>query len=514
MGEKRERWDSRPAFILAAIGSAIGLGNVWRFPYIAYENGGGAFLIPYFIALLTAGIPILILEMALGQRFQAGAATALRKAKRGFQFIGWWAVLIATVITFYYCAIMAWSVNYLVHAFTLKWSKWTPTDPELAQQVADGTKNVQEVFFLNEVLRISSGPGELGTISWPLLFGLAITWVLIYLCVSKGVKSVGKVVLFTVPLPFLLLVVLCFRGLTLPGAIEGLSHYLEPDFSALANPKVWAAAYGQIFFSLSVGFGIMIAYASFRPKNSDVVNNAFITGLSNCGTSFFAGFAVFSMLGYMAQQMGKGVDEVVGSGVGLAFITFPEAISLLPAVPHLVGIIFFLMLLTLGIDSAFSLVEAASTSFSDELKLNRRKTTIVLCIIGFLAGLLFITQGGLHWLDIVDHWMNDWGLIIIAFLQSLLLGHEFDLKSLQVQIDRYSEIKAGKWWLIMVKYVTPMVLGVIIISNLENEVLNPYGGYPMWSLALGGWGVIGLLLIISILLSTVRRRKSSGEVKS
>lgn len=514
MPEKRERWDSRPAFILAAIGSAIGLGNVWRFPYIAYENGGGAFLIPYFIALLTAGIPILILEMAIGQRFQAGAATAMRRAKPWFQFVGWWAVLIASVITCYYCAIMAWSVNYLVHAFTLKWSTWVPTDPAVQEAIANNEMTLQEAFFNNVVIRVTDGPGQMGAISWQLLLGLVITWILIYLCVRKGVKSVGKVVLVTVPLPFLLLIILFFRGLTLDGAIDGLRLYLTPDFEALKDPRVWSAAYGQVFFSLSVGFGIMIAYASFRPKNSDVVNNAFITGLANCGTSFFAGFVVFSILGYMAQQLGKPAADVVSGGIGLAFVTFPQAISLLPAGQIAVGIIFFLMLLSLGIDSAFSLVEASSTSFSDELKINRHKTTVTICIIGFLAGLLFISDGGLHWLDIVDNWMNTWGLVVIAFLEALLFGWFFNLKQLQKQIDKCSEIKAGAWWVFMIRFVSPLVLGIIIIWNLVNEIRDPYGDYPMWSIWLGGWGLITVLLVISIILSNAKPRKTSEEVKS
>ncbi len=496
MGKKRERWDSRGAFILAAIGSAIGLGNVWRFPYMAYENGGGAFLIPYFVALLTAGIPILILEMALGQRFQGGAPTALRKANKAFEFVGWYAILIASIVTFYYCAIMAWSVNYLVHAFSMKW------------------QGNEEDFFYQEILHLSEGPGQLGGISPALIIGLAVTWFLIYLCVRKGVQSVGKVVLVTVPLPFLLLAILFFRGVTLPGAIDGLSLYLTPDFSKLGDLNVWKAAYGQIFFSLSVGFGIMIAYASFRPKNADVVNNGFITGLANCGTSFFAGFAVFSVLGYMAQQQGVPVTEVVDSGLGLAFVTFPKAIALLPAGAVAIGIIFFLMLLTLGIDSAFSLVEAASTAFSDEIKIKRHTTTVILCVVGFLAGLLFITDGGLYWLDIVDHWVNDYGLILVAFLEVLFLGWFFNLKSLQVQIDEVSEIKAGMWWLIMIKYVATPVLAVILVWGVINDIRNPYGDYDLIWRIIGGWGLIAVLLIASFIISGIQSGKSKEEVSS
>lgn len=500
MGKKRERWDSRSVFVLAAIGSAIGLGNVWRFPYIAYNNGGGAFLIPYFFALLVAGIPILILEMGLGQLMQGGAPTALRKVKKWFEPVGWFAILVASVITFYYCAIMAWSLNYLVHSFTLQWA------------------GQEEVFFAGEILNRSSGPAEIGSISWPLLLGLAVTWGLIYLCIRKGVLTVGKVVLVTVPLPFLLLIILFFRGMTLPGAIEGLEVYLKPDFSALLKIKVWAAAFGQVFFSLSVGFGVMIAYASFRPKKTDIVNNSFIIALANCGTSFFAGFAVFSVLGYMAKMQEVPVTEVVSGGLGLAFVAFPTAIALLPAGGQIVGMIFFLMLLTLGIDSAFSLVEAASTAFSDELKIDRHKTTVVLCVVGFIAGLLFITQGGYWWLDIVDNWMNSWGLMVVAFLEVLFLGWFFNIRKIQVSMDKYSEIKAGDWWVFMIKWVSTPILGIILIWNLINEIQHPYGvgpdGYPLWAILVGGWGLWFLLVVLSLWLTYGKSRPALKEGSS
>ncbi|HDS30874.1 MAG TPA: sodium-dependent transporter [Firmicutes bacterium] len=506
---KRERWDSRAVFILAAIGSAIGLGNIWRFPYIAYKNGGGAFLIPYFIALLTAGIPILILEMGLGQYFQAGAASAFRKARPWFEFVGWWAIMIATVITFYYCAIMAWSFNYLFYSFSLQWEHWQPVGAVL-QAVDAGEKSLQEAFFMNHVLDISGGPDQIGHLSMGLLIGLILTWVWIYIAIRKGVRSVGKMVLVTVPLPFLLLIIIFFKAISLPGSIDGILAYLRPDFSALARAKVWAEAYGQIFFSLSVGFGVMCAYASFRPRKGDIVNSAMITGLSNSGTEFFAGFAVFGVLGFMAHELsvqsGTVVtpDSVVSSGIILAFVTFPKAIAMMGPWATIMGIMFFLMLLTLGVDSAFSLVEAASTAISDELQLNQHKVSIGLCVVGFLAGLLFITQGGLFWLDIVDNWMSLFGLIVIAFLEALFFGWFFDLKILTNHFDKYSELKAGKLWIAMVKYVAPLVLIIIISWNFLNEVSNPYEGYPMWALWLGGWGVTLLLFVHSWVLSVAQ----------
>lgn len=495
MREKRLRWDSRPAFILAAIGSAIGLGNVWRFPYIAHENGGGAFLIPYFFALVTAGLPVLTLEMALGQQFQAAAPTALKKAKSWFEFLGWYAILVATVITFYYCVIMAWSINYMVYSFTLKW------------------KGDEVNFFHNYVLRLTEGPGQLGGISLPLVISLLITWVAIYLCVRRGAKSVGKVVWVTVLLPLLLLVIMFIRGITLPGAMDGIREYLTPEWSALRKPSVWAAAYGQIFFSLSVGFGVMMAYASFRPKKSDIVNCSFITGLSNSGTEFFAGFAVFATLGFMAHELSIPMSELKAGGPGLAFMTYPKAITMLPAAQQIFGIIFFLMLFLLGIDSAFSLTEAASSAFSDEFKLNHHRCTVTICTLGFFGGLLFSTGGGLYWLDIVDHWMNQYGLVVVAFLECIFLGWFFNLKWLQEQVNKYAEIKLGGWWIFTIKYITPIVLGTIIITFLIEEIKKPYEGYPMWALLLGGWGVTALLFILSWVLSFLRGRQAL-EVQS
>jgi neurotransmitter:Na+ symporter, NSS family len=489
MEGKRERWDSRAAFILAAVGSAIGLGNVWRFPYIAYKNGGGAFLIPYFFALLTAGIPILILEMAIGQQFQAAAPTALKKAKPWFEFVGWYAILVAMVIVFYYCVVMAWSLNYMVYSLSVRW----------AGNEAD--------FFTKDVLHMTDNPLTLGSIQWPLVASLAITWAAIYACVRKGTESVGKVVWVSVNLPLLLLLIMFLRGVTLPGAIDGIRHYLTPDFEKLKEPGVWMAAYGQIFFTLSVGFGVMSAYASFRPKKTDIVNSSFITGLSNSGVEFFSGFAVFAVLGYMAFKTGLPIDSFKANGPGLAFITYPKAIAMLPTANVLFGILFFLMLFSLGIDSAFSLTEAASTAFADELGFNRHSATVILCVVGFIGGLLFTTGSGMLWLDIVDNWMNYYGLVMVCFMECVFLGWFFNIGWLQKKIDKYSEVKAGKWWIFMIKYVSPIAIAIIMYFTIVQEIQKPYEGYPRLALNLGGWGLTAFLFALSWVLAIMRGKR-------
>lgn len=479
---RRERWSSRTAFIFAAIGSAVGLGNVWRFPYIAEQNGGGAFLIPYFVALLTAGIPLMMLEFGLGQYFQSAAPQALSKIKKSLEWVGWLSLLVGSVIVTYYMTVMAWSMKYLYHSFQLGWA------------------GNEKSFFFDKVLEFTSDPGKLGGVVWPLVLCLAIAWISIFLILYKGIKRVGKVVKWTVPIPLILIAILLIRGITLDGAWEGITYFLTADFSVLANPNVWLAAYGQIFFSLSLGFGILIAYASFMPKDSDINNNAAITSFANCGTSFFAGFAVFSILGYLAALQGVSTAEVSAGGPGLAFVVFPTALAKLPYAPFF-AVIFFLSLLTLGIDSAFSLVEAIIAGIRDKFKkIKKPVITAVLCVIYFLIGLIFVTHPGLVWLDIVDHWMNNYGLVVVGLLQCIAVGYFYNIEEFREMLNSRSDIKVGRWWNICVKYITPAILIYSLVQTTITAYKTPYEGYPIWALNVGGWGLIVLLFVLAILL--------------
>ena len=257
MAEQRDRWSTRTAFIMAAVGSAVGLGNVWRFPYVAYKYGGGAFFIPYFVALLTAGIPLMILEFGLGQKMQASAPSALGKANKHTEWVGWFALLVGTVISCYYAAIMAYAVEYLLYSVKGLFAG--------GQMPWNG---IEGKFFTERVRNHSTAAGEMWKPVWHLALALVAVWGAVFWIIYKGVKRVGKVVMWTVPLPVILLLILTIRGLTLPGAGDGILYYLTPDFTKLGDPATWLAAYGQVFFSLSIGFGIMIAYASYRPTRT------------------------------------------------------------------------------------------------------------------------------------------------------------------------------------------------------------------------------------------------------
>jgi len=321
----RPQWKSRTGFILAALGSAIGLGNIWRFSYLCYKNGGGAFLIPYVIALLIVGIPLMILELGLGHRMRGASPLSFAKVGRRWEWCGWWAVICAMYgIMLYYGVVIAWCVSYAFFSVNLSWG----TDPN--------------DFFFNQFLQLSSGPFDLGNIRSPIIFALLFvwfaTWFIVFFGVQKGVERANKIFM---PLLFVLISILVIWSVSLKGAALGLSVYLKPDFSLLTKPQIWIDAFTQIFFTLSLAFGIMIVYASYLPRKVDIVKDALIICIGNCAFSFFAGFAVFGTLGYMAYTTGQPVSEVVKESIGLAFVAYPQAISLMPAFANVFGVLFF-----------------------------------------------------------------------------------------------------------------------------------------------------------------------------
>lgn len=480
-------------FILAVIGSAVGLGNIWRFPYVAYDNGGGAFLIPYLIALLTAGIPLLILETGVGYKTRAGAPMAFRRLLGPrFEILGWIAVFLAFMIVTYYAIIIAWGVDYAGFSLSLAWG----SDP--------GT------FFYNDFLQLSDSVFSFGTVNWLVLAGAVITWIWMYFSIFKGVKSVEKMVWITVTLPWILLLVFVVRGVTLPGAMEGLAYYLTPNFSLLLDPGVWIAAYGQVFYSMSVAMAIVIAYSRLLGERSDVVKNGAIIGFADCITSFVAGLAVFSALGYLAHVQGVAVTEVVKGGIELAFVTYPAIIGALPVLPELFGVLFFVMLVTLGIDSAFSLVEAVSAGLSDYTKMSRGVLNALICIAAFAVGLLFMTNSGLYWLDIVDHYLNNFLILLVGLGEAIVIGYLYGAPKMRAFVNKFSDWKIGRWWDVCIRLIIPIFLGVAIVLNTVDGITTPYGGYPL-AANLIGWGLVVGIPIFSVIVSYAIRNRGDAD---
>lgn len=470
----KHHWPNQWIFILAAVGSAAGLGNLWRFPYLAYEHGGGAFVFAIIIANLVIGIPLLLLEVGLGQKTQKGAADAFGSIKKSFKYLGWTALTLGFMVLAYYMAVVSWGINYFASSFTLAWS------------------GDSEAFFFSEILQLSDSVDMLGGISWPVFSGLLIAWALVYFSVWKGVQSVSKVVVWTATIPFVILFLLIIRAITLDGSMEGLQLFFLPQWNMLMDPKLWLAAFSQVFFSLSVAFGVMIAYGSLKEKTTSITKSVIYVAIGNFAVSIMSGIVVFGTLGYMALQKGVAIPDVIAGGPSLLFVVFPEVISLMPAFNTLIAVLFFGMLLMLAIDSAFSLIEALSVSIRNRYpNVNTKKITFVLSVIGLFSGIIFTTKAGLYYLDIVDHFIVSYGLILVGMIEAIIIGWFYKGDTLKNFINDVSNWKLGLWFDISIKFIIPIFLGGLLILNTINEFKVPYEGYPIHALI-----YIGLLPIL------------------
>ena len=499
MANNRGSWGTNIGFLFAAIGSAVGLGNIWRFPYIAYENGGGAFLIPYFIALLTAGIPILMLEFALGHNKEGSAPKAFKEIDEKWEWVGWWPVIFVMFgIVMYYIVVIGWAFNYIFFSIFHSWGN----DPN--------------TFFFKKFLSLSSGVSDVNKINIPIVVAVAIIWFINWFITYNGIeKGIEKASRIMMPILFFVTIFIIIWSIMLPGASVGIKKYVTPDFSKILDYKVWIDAYGQIFFSLSLAFGIMIAYASYLPKKANIFKNSLIVGFSNSAYEVFAGFGVFSILGYMATQQGKDINDVVSQGIGLAFVAYPKVISLLPF-GKLFGVLFFFLLTIAGISSSISIIEAFTSAMIDKFGVSRKKVVTYVSIIGFLGSLVFTTDAGLYWLDIVDHYLNHYGLITVGILEAFIIGWLYKTELLKIHIVNNLGL-SGKThkifnyiilqlWMYSIKFITPVVLGFALVYSLMGEFKKPYGGYPIASILILGVGWLLLTHIFAFGLSGLRWR--------
>ncbi len=505
------------------MGSAVGLGNLWRFPYELYDHGGGAFLIPYIIAVFVIGVPMLILEFSLGHLTQRAAPDAFGHGHRSFEFVGWWSILLGFLIVTFYTVILAYCFSFLW--FSIE-GIVTGGDLPWAAEGARGVEKAEEFFrhtYLGHPLPLAGeAPGPaLGSVSWNILLPLVITWVVMYFCIFRGVKLVGRIVWWTVPLPWLMLLVLTVRGLTLEGSVQGLAYYLNPDWSELAQATTWRFAFGQAFFSLSLAFGgVMITYASFLHRKSDLNNNAAIIALADFGTSFVAGLAVFATLGAMAfvtREAGRpvGVENVVKGGPGLAFVAFPYALAQLPHSAWF-SLVFFFALITLGIDSAFSLTESIAAAVVDKMGWRRSIVLPTMSVIGLAAGVVYITQGGLYWLGVVGNFIDGtWGIACLGLVECLVLGWLWRINRLRQHANERSDWRLGRWWNYLIRIGIPIVLGSLFVWSFFDD-LTQSGGFlrkenGKWVLSnCVGIAVILSVPVVGVLFSMVRGR---GQVK-
>ncbi|XP_077984966.1 sodium-dependent proline transporter-like [Glandiceps talaboti] len=526
--EESERgyWGSKIDFMLSSIGFAVGLGNVWRFPYLCYKNGGGAFLIPYIIMLALAGIPLFYLELAFGQFASLGCLT-IWKSVPLFKGLGYAMVIVSVLVAIYYNVIIAYTIFYTFASVTseLPWigcyHYWNTHD------CYDGTLNTTNLttkvwssqeYYYRYVLDISDDIDNIGMIRWQLAMCLLAGWFVVYLCIIKGVKSSGKVVYFTAVFPYVVLTILLIRGVTLPGAGEGIKFYLNPRWELLMDATVWRDAASQIFYSLGIAFGALITFSSYNKFNNNACRDALIVALINCGTSVFAGFVIFSTLGFMAQDSGVDVSEVVDQGPGLAFIAYPEAISRLPGAPFW-SFLFFFMLFTLGLDSQFAMMETIMTAIFDELpqRFMKKKPliTALTCFILFLAGLPCTTRGGVYVVTLMDWYSAGFSLLFIATLMCIAISLVYGIRKFSSDINSMMDGWLANFigWKICWIGVSPILMtGVMIFSFIKYSPAS-YGDYifPPWAEGVG-WAMAMLSVVVIPLYMVLVILRGNGNI--
>jgi len=592
MGKKDENadrgnWDHKADYLLSCIGYAVGLGNVWRFPYLAYNNGGGAFLIPYVIMLVFAGLPVFFMEVALGQ-FSSLGPSAVWKFNPFFKGVGYCMVVLSAFVGIYYNVIISYTVFYFFASFTseLPWqscgSWWN--SPECSTDfIFECSVNLTGIntagvtdFLIEENGFIGAGPayplvekssvvelvGKLnitkeligckeftsrrviaptddffnkyvlnlapdmeiantGGVNVHLVLSLVVAWIVVFFSLIRGVKSSGKVVYFTALFPYVVLLIFLIRGATLEGAELGVQYYMGKysNLTKLQDAAVWKNAATQIFFSLSAAWGGLIALSSYNKFNNNCFSDAIVVCVVNCGTSIFAGFAIFTVVGHMAFKLGQPVEKVVADGFGLAFIAYPEAISQLP-LPPLWALLFFLMLFTLGLDSQFTILETVVTALVDQFPqtFHKRRSMLmmVIAVVMFLIGLICCTDAGIYWVNMIDHYAAGWGLLIVAVLELFgvcyIYGGNRFIEDIEMMIGKKS------WWFwlywrVCWFFISPVLLTAVLIWSLVTFKSPGYKGYmfPEWAQIIG-WVIIGIALFFIPLMAIISLVKNRGNI--
>lgn len=460
--DARGAWKSKLGFILAASGSAIGLGNIVFFASNAYQYGGGAFYLPYFIALFVLGIPVMIVEFAMGTATGSSLPNALRSlvGKRG-EFVGWWSLANALFITMYYITILGWALVMLFGAFG-----GLLTDPATApftgmMEPTDGPNAT--VFFFDQIATW-----------WPML-AVVVIWTLTLLILWRGTETIEKAVRVFVPLMWLFMIVLIVRGVTLPGGTDGVLYLFTPNADGISDINVWQGAFAQMFFSLSLGLGTMTAYASYLPKDADQINNSLLVSFLNCGFEYIAGVAIFSMLFAFALNP-------AGTTLSLSFFVIPQGIAGFPFAVKAFGAAFFFLLVIAGLTSAVSLVEGMASAVIDKTGMKRSSALALVLVPGIVGSMTFalpliIDSGltgngalGLTLLDLLDHWAFRYSLLTVGLFECLLVGWVLGAHRLRAVVNRHSKFSLGPWFDWLIKLVIPAILIFVIGGTLYEDL--------------------------------------------
>ncbi|XP_072238539.1 sodium- and chloride-dependent neutral and basic amino acid transporter B(0+) [Leuresthes tenuis] len=546
---ERGNWSSKRDYILSMIGYAVGLGNIWRFPYLAYKNGGGAFLIPYFTMLVVVGIPLFFLESALGQFCSQGSINVWRSVPL-LQGVGIAMVMVTLIVSIYYNVIIAYSLYYMFASMQspLPWSRCFSWADSSCSNTSIVICNVSDVLMANGsqennscsssnivplsvqspseqywdrvALQRSGGLDETGPVVWHLALCLLLSSLIVAAALIRGIKSSGKVVYFTATFPYVVILILLIRGVTLEGAKDGIEFYIgsQSNLTKLTEAQVWKDAATQTFYSLSIGWGGLMTLASYNNFHNNVFKDSFIVTLTNAGTSVLAGFAIFSILGHMAHIYKIPVGEVVKEGFGLAFIAYPDALSKLPISP-LWSILFFFMLLTVGLDSQFAGIEVLTTclcdAFPKTFKSKRALLTITACSVLYLLGLPCVTRAGIYWVTLIDQFVASWVLLVLVLFEIVgvcyIYGGNRFIKDIEMMLGSKTSLY-WLWWRACWFFISPCIIAVILGWSVVTFVPPTYGKqqYPAWGLALG-WCMVAFILVWIPAVAVFKLIKAKGN---
>ncbi|XP_056910747.1 sodium- and chloride-dependent GABA transporter ine isoform X1 [Takifugu flavidus] len=509
----RPTWSKQIEFTLAGIGCAVGLGNIWRFPYLCYRSGGGAFLVPYLLMLVVLGIPLLHMELTVGQYTRRGPVHALAIVCPLFKGVGLASVAISFIMCTYYNLVITWALYYLFSSFQapLPWqtcnNTWnTPNCTDHATNSSYSSTASQE-FFKYRMLQQTSGVDEIGTIRMELCLLLILAWILIYLCIFKGVKSTGKVVYFTALFPYVILIALLINNAQLPGALEGIKFFILPKWEMLLSLEVWVNAAAQIFNSIGIGFGSLMAMSSYNSFHNNVLKDTLTISIINSLTSILAGFVIFSAFGYMSYLQGIPVTDLAVDGPGLVYVVYPQAFANMP-VAQLWAVLFFLMLLCLGLDSEFAMVEVLVTSLLDEfnqklLQIFRWKELLVLAVCGaaFIIGIPCVMEGGIYVFQLMDHYTAIVSIMFLAFFEVIAICWIYGVKQLSSNLEEMTGKRPNVFFRACWLVIAPPLITVILIFSIIQFKPARYEDYvfPPWAQGIG-W-VIAMASIIWIPLA-------------
>ena len=428
---EQAQWDSSLAFIFAMIGAAVGLGNIWRFSYVLYSNGGGSFFIPYFIAIAIMGVPFLILEYGVGFSLKGSFSKIMRKIKPEFEIIAWILVLFVFIVTIYYMVILSWDLVYLLSSFTFNW----------------GTDTAQ--YFVSTV----GGSSNLSNASFlliPTTIGVLILWVALWFISHRDVdKGIGKISKILIPALFIIMGIIIVYALTLPGASIGIETLLTPDWSMLLDVNI------------CMGQAIALTYASYLPENSKLIDNVLIVVASNSGFEICTAFGVFSILGYMSVTAGTPMVQLVTEGTGLVFVVFPMIFNIMGPVGRVLAPLLFLAILFAGITSALGFFEPMLNSTSVKLGWSRKKTATVLSVIGCAFSIILTTGISSYLVGIVDSFVNEFGILLLIGIQCIIFAWFYGVDKFIPALNETSTFKVGTIWTFVIKYLLPLVLIVM-----------------------------------------------------